>query len=99
VIVAQGYFLELHQVGAIDDHDAEMTPDGQGGVEFSAGSAADYGGEGPEESYHCRLSKRETLVCLLGKSVAIEFKKMTIGKDQIYEPEVPQGETANPPRD
>lgn len=92
VIVAQGYFVELHEVGALGDHDAEMTPDGQGGVEFSSASAADFGGEGPEENYHCRLTKRETLVCLLGKSVAAEFKKMAIEKDQIYEPEAPRGD-------
>jgi hypothetical protein len=99
VIVAQGYFVEQHFVGALGDHDAEAKPDGQGGIEFSAGSAADFGGEGPEENYHCRLTKRETLVCLLGKSMAQEFKKMAIGKDQIYEPEAPRGTTAVQPHD
>ena len=89
VIVAQGYFVQLHFVGALGDHDTEAKPDGQGGVEFSALSASDFGGEGEAENYHCRLTKRETLVCLLGKSMAQEFKKMAIAKDQIYEPEVP----------
>jgi hypothetical protein len=100
VIVAQGYSVWLHAVGALDDHYAEMTPDGQGGVKFSSFSASDFGGEGPPgEDYHCRLTKRETLVCLLGKSVAEELKKMAVEKDQIYQPEAPRGTTVIQPRD
>lgn len=96
VLVANGYSIELHAVGMIALQTVEMKPDDGGGVEFRE---VDFGGEGTIDNYRCRLTRRETLTCLIGTFTGVEFKKIAVDKSQIYEPEVPRGWTTNPPRD
>ena len=86
VLVATGYSVELHAVGMIAPQTARMKPDSEGGVEFRE---VGFGGEGTLDNYHCRLTKRGTLACLLGKFTGAELKKMLVERSQIYEPEVP----------
>jgi len=96
VLVTNGYSVELHAVGMISLQKVRIRPDSQGGVEFRE---VDFGGDGETlDNYHCRLTNRGTLACLIGV-VGVEFKKMSIEKSQIYEPEVPRGWTVNPSRD
>lgn len=86
VLVASGYSLELHAVGMMGPQRERMKPDDNGGVEFQE---VYFGGEVTLENFHCRLSKRGTLVCLIGASQGVEFKKMAAEKDQIFEAQVP----------
>lgn len=96
VLVANGYSLELHAVGMIAPQKVRMKSDNEGGVEFRE---VDFGGEGTLDDYHCRLTQRGTPACLIGKFTAVEFKKMSVEKSQIYEPEPPRGWSVNSPRD
>jgi hypothetical protein len=80
VLVADGYFAELHAMGTYAQK-VTMRPDGKGAVEFDVDFAAD---EGPE-TYRCRLTKRGTLACLIGAYDGAEFKRMKVDKSQIYE--------------
>lgn len=86
VLVAGGYSLELHAVGMAGRQTGRMKPDNEGGVEFRE---VDFGGEGTLEDYHCRLTRRGTLACLIGTSQGVEFKKMVVEESQIFEAEVP----------
>ena len=97
VLIADGYSIEVHAVGMEGPQTEEMGPDNANGIEFRE---VYYGGEVALQNYHCRLTNRGTLVCLLGKYIGAEFKKMVVEKSQLYEPEVPPGFTVlNPPRD
>ena len=80
VLVADGYTVELHAVGAYIEK-VKMQPDGKGAVTFPVDFAAD---EGPD-TYRCRLTKRGTLACLIREHDGAEFKKMKVAKSQIYE--------------
>jgi hypothetical protein len=80
VFVADGYSAELHAMGTYAQK-VTMRPDGKGAIEFDVDFEAD---EGPQ-TYRCRLTKRGTLVCLIGAYDGAEFKRMKVDKGQIYE--------------
>jgi hypothetical protein len=78
VLVANDHYGELHSLGAVQK--VAMEPDHKGSVEFPFDEGAD---EGPE-TFRCRLTKRDTLACLDSPFSGIEFKRMKLGKGQLY---------------
>jgi hypothetical protein len=86
VLVASGYSLEFHAVGMAGPQTERMKPDNEGSVEFRE---VYFGGEGTLEDYHCRLTRRETLVCLIGTFQGVEFKRMSVETNQIFEAKLP----------
>jgi len=81
VLVANGYSVELHAIGMTYAQKITMEPDHKGSVIFPVDFAAD---EGPD-TYRCRLAERDTLACLSGPFSGMEFKRMTIKPEQIYD--------------
>jgi hypothetical protein len=81
VLIASGYSVELHEVGMTYPQKVTMEPNRMGYVEFPVDLSAD---EGPD-IYRCRLTKRGTLACLVHAYRGVEFKKMMVEKEQIYE--------------
>jgi len=86
ILVAKGYSMELHAVGMAGRQTERMQPGNEGTVEFRE---VDFGGEGTLENYHCRLTRRGTLACMIGTSQGVEFKKMAADKSQIFEAGAP----------
>jgi len=81
VLVANGYSVELHAIGMTYPQKITMEPDHNGSVTFPVDFAAD---EGPD-TYRCRLTQRDTLACLSGPFSGMEFKRMTIKPEEIYD--------------
>jgi hypothetical protein len=81
VLVAKGYSVELKGFGMTYPQKVTMEPDHKGSIEFQVDFAAD---EGPD-TYRCRLTERDTLACLIDQRRAVEFKKMTVKPEQIWE--------------
>lgn len=86
VLVANGYSVELHAIGMYCPQKVRMVPDREGSVEFPEVS---FGGDEAPDTYHCRLTKRGTLACMSGTFIGVEFKKMAVEKEQIYEAPCP----------
>ena len=73
--------MELHAIGMTYPQQVTVELDGKGSIAFPVDFAAD---EGPD-SYRCRLTKTDTLVCMVGEYAAAEFKKRTVQPNDIYE--------------
>jgi hypothetical protein len=86
VLVANGYSVELHAIGMYCPQEVKMVLDREGSVEFPEAS---FGGDEAPDTYRCRLTKRGTLACMIGKFTGVEFKKMAVEKEQIYEATCP----------
>ena len=82
VLVANGYSVELHAIGMTNSQRVTAVPDHGGSVEFPE---VDFGGEGDGATYRCRFTRRGTLACLLGTYGGVEFKKMVVEREQVYE--------------
>jgi hypothetical protein len=83
VLVANGYSAGLHVMGMGRPQRITMERDRKGSITFPLDFGAD---EGPD-TYRCRLTKQETLTCLLDaySGSGVEFQKMTVEKAQIYD--------------
>jgi hypothetical protein len=90
-ITTDGHFAQAMQIAAdivvpyfVGTDTAERTITfGKGSVTFPI----DFGGDA-SPVYRCRLSARNTLICLIGVYLeANEFKKMTVPSDKLYRPE------------
>ncbi len=79
VILAKGYSVEMHAIGAYDQT-RTMEPDHAGSVIFPV----DFGGDaGP--LYRCRVTPRNTLACLIDVyRQGVEFKKKSVNANDIY---------------
>jgi hypothetical protein len=78
VIVAKGYSIELHIIGAVQET-VTAKPDRNASLVFPV----DEGGDA-SPVYRCRLTERQTLACLNDVyREGNEFKKMTVRKDEI----------------
>jgi hypothetical protein len=79
VILATGYSVEMHAIGA-HDQTRRMEPDHAGSVIFPV----DFGGDA-SPVYRCRVTTRDTLACLIDVyRQGVEFKKMSFNADDIY---------------
>ena len=83
VLVANSYSIELHAIGMTYPQRVTLERNSEGSIAFPVDFAAD---EGPD-NYRCRLTKSDTLVCLIGDYAGAEFKKMTVQPNEIYEVE------------
>ena len=92
-ITIEGHFAQAMQiaadivvpyfVGTTDTAERTMTFDGKRSVTFPI----DFGGDA-SPVYRCRLSARNTLICLIDVYLeANEFKKMTVPSDKLYRPQ------------
>ena len=81
VMIADGYSVELHAVGMMPPVNLKMRLDHKGNVEVPVNFGAD---EGPD-SNRCRLTNRDTLVCLVAAYRGEEFKKLKVQSREIYE--------------
>jgi hypothetical protein len=78
VLVAKGYAITVHNVGTFVQGPT---------VEISAGALTfpfDFGGDS-HPVYRCRLTKRNTLACLIDVyQEGIEFKRMTVKAEYVW---------------
>lgn len=82
VMVANQFSIELDAIGMSYAQTVKAKPDRAGSVEFPV----DFDGDNLPV-YRCRVTQRGTLACLVAVyGQGVEFKKMPVEKDQIYNP-------------
>jgi hypothetical protein len=81
VLVADGYSIALHAIGMMPPLNVKARLDNKGSIAFPVNFGADEGAD----SNRCRLTNRDTLVCLVAAYRAEEFKRMEVPAREIYE--------------
>jgi hypothetical protein len=80
-LVADGYSIALHAIGMMLPLNVKARLDNKGSIAFPV----NFGADGGADSNRCRLTNRDTLVCLVAAYRAEEFKRMEVQAREIYE--------------